>query len=347
MTVPHRIFGLAVLALVAGPVFGEPPPGPVAPILSALPTTGGNEAEALPPECARGGFSKYKTEHYLVVHAVDEAWAADLGRALEWARGRFCRAMKEAGLPAADTGARLVWVCFPNHDDFNAYARSADHTDMAWLDEYYSARTNRVAMVCRRAPAGPRAEVPPVGAPGPVGPRAAAPLSAAADAAARGIDVTRATHEAVHQLSFNTGLMRRGVMYPLWVSEGMATNFEVDPSGDPDLRNTGRCGDLLDKKAKGKLVPLDRFVTCCRVPSGDPEAVDEIYAQAWGFFRFVFQGRREGLRKYLAALAAKEPGRRDEATLRREFTASFGPIESLEQPWATFLQTCALPNGNG
>jgi hypothetical protein len=134
-------------------------------------------------------------------------------------------------------------------------------------------------------------------------------------------------------------------MYPLWVSEGMATNFEADPAGDSGRGNTARCGDLLGRKARGTLLPLDRFVICCRVPSGDPEAVGELYAQAWGFFRFVFQERREGLRKYLAALAAKEPGRRDEAALRREFTQAFGPVEALEQPWGKFLQTCAVPDG--
>jgi len=327
----HKIFGLAVVALVAGPAFAEPPHGPPAIITPAKAPADGDEA-AVPPECARAGFSKYATEHYLVLHAADEAWAADMGRALEGARDGFCRAMKDAGLPVADTGRRLVWVCFPNHDDFNVYARSADHSDMSWLDEYYSARTNRVAMVCRAVSPKAAAE-------------GAAPQGAVADGAARGPDITRATHEAVHQLAFNTGLMRRGVMYPLWVSEGMATNFEVDPSGDPACKNAGRCGDLLAKKADGKLVPLDRFVTCWRVPSGDPEAVDELYAQAWGFFRFVFQERREGLRKYLVALAAKEPGRRDEASLRREFTEAFGPVESLEAPWARFLQTCAVPDG--
>ena len=79
------------------------------------------------------------------------------------------------------------------------------------------------------------------------------------------------------QLAFNTGVQTRGVMYPLWVSEGLATNLEADGAGGLGLGrdNPGRRERLLRARAEGRLVPIADFLTLTRVPPHDGAAHDD------------------------------------------------------------------------
>jgi hypothetical protein len=200
--------------------------------------------------------------------------------------------------------------------------------DLSWLDGYYSTLTNRVAIV-QRDPGGRRLEEAVPSRAGSSGVAVAAHRSAQegvlAMAAGQPFDVTRLTHEVAHQLSFNSGIQKQGVMYPLWISEGLATNFEFDGTGSTGLAhgNAARCKGLLETYAAGELVPLRQFVVQTTV-SPDLRAGRRTYAQAWGFFQFILAEHPAALRTYLQRMAEDHLSHPDAAAMLAEFTAAFG-----------------------
>ncbi len=269
---------------------------------------------------------------------------------LERTHERFYQSFETAGFHPQPLRGRLTWVVFNRHEEFDAYAREADHMDISYLDGYYSARTNRVAVVRRGDATAPQT----VNAAGPhAGTRLLLSgfLNDSGHAQADGspeeaLDMERAMHEAAHQLAFNSGLQKRGVMYPLWVSEGMAMHFETERPATADAapKGVGRRQALLKAEARGHLLPLAEFLTMTRVPTEeDGLTSSEAYAEAWGVFRFLFEQRGSALKRYLAALARLPGGWRDEDVIRREIVAAFGSIARLQESWTEFLGDIAAP----
>ena len=306
------------------------------------------DAASADPEFALLGelpttFTVYLTEHYALAHTADETWAEQTGRLLESVRRQFLQDLAKAGFVLSDPPERLVWLCFSSDQAYRAYGWNADRAPAAWT-AYYSSRTNRVAFL-RDDGVRPQADVPTAQseASGPV-------VAAFAQVPWRPGQANQAwpavmSHEAAHQLAFNLGLQTRGVMYPLWVAEGIATNFEVDAAGRCGMGrdNEARRRDLEAAFRAGRLLPLNEFITLVDAAQTDRCEASVVYAQAWGLWRFLLQHRGEQLRSYLAAVAAERPGQRSRRMLRAEFVAAFGPIDRLEQPWRDFL--AELPGG--
>lgn len=289
-----------------------------------------------------GFLSTYATEHFQMVYTTNPAWARQTGRLLEQSHDQFYRSFTELGFTLRPTREKLGWICFTSREDFDRYTQEADKMDMSWLDEYYSARTNRVALVCRPAANPPReaAQVASVTVSANIS--ALQPATSASDAS-WSAEATRASHEAAHQLAFNSGMMKRGVTYPLWAAEGLATNFETDAQGNFGIGhdNPARLRELVKSWSAGTLMPLTEFAAFTRVPVADHEAANAAYAQSWGFFRFLMEHHRAALRRYLDDLAQLDPGRRPTELMRMEFIAAFGPIEKLEPEWHAYVEARA------
>jgi hypothetical protein len=213
--------------------------------------------------------------------------------------------------------------------------------DLSWLDGYYSTLTNRVAVV-QPSVRTPQRELDDSPRTGDIRITLASkqqsekvlPMSPSE----RPLDVTRLTHELAHQLAFNSGLQKRGVMYPVWVSEGLATNFETSDSAGASAipSNSARSSCLASTYAAGEMTPLRQFVVQTRVPA-DIDASRRHYAQAWAFFRFMLTERPESLRQYLSRIARLPAGRRNDDTLLNEFIEVFGAPEALDAAWNAFV----------
>jgi hypothetical protein len=268
------------------------------------------------------------TPHFIVAHAAGASEAQALAEMLEHAHSHFRLSFEQMGFELATPETRLSWISFADSEDYAAYARRADRSDMSWLNGYYSARTNRVAIL------GPHVFKDP-GAKG--GPAPAASGQPGTIAGMAGDDVPepfmKIAHELAHQLAFNSGLQKRGVMYPLWVSEGLATRYETEVFGTLNRARARRLAALRDH---GRLMDLDELIGLTRLPAS-LERCEDIYAQAWGFFGFAAERRTEQLKAYLGRLATLRGGARPAATLAGEFIDSFGPLLSLEADWAAYL----------
>lgn len=284
-----------------------------------------------------GDYVKHRTDHFRL-YSNHAGWAEEAGDLLEYTHGRFYELWGDLVEPLEEP---LTWLGFSRRDDFHRYAEEEDGMDMSWSDGYYSAQTNRVVVVhqtsrgqrrsARRSSRGGDGEV--LGQEG----------SEEADEKSQTPALTdpgQVTHEAAHQMAFNSGLQRRGVMYPLWVSEGLATNFETNPDGEfgPDTDNPNRRRQLLRAWEGGRMMSLEDLVVLTRVPRSPGQSISEVYAQCWVFFQYLYTHHESQLKNYLEALSQKGTGRRRDRTLHREFHDSFGSLRAIEKGYHDFIR---------
>ncbi len=133
-----------------------------------------------------------------------------------------------------------------------------------------------------------------------------------------GNNVTKTIHEATHELAFNTGIQKRQVAYPFWLSEGLACCFEFEDrlhGMGPASINRGRWHVLHDALIK-KDPPTDEkdALTLEHLISFGPgkEISDETlgiyYANSWALFHYLYRYERPGLEKILTAYAMRRAG---------------------------------------
>jgi hypothetical protein len=272
---------------------------------------------------------------------------------LEQVYRRFYSDFRDAGFDLNYTTSPLTWVVFDRERQYRDFARLADGMDNRSLESYYSARSNQVVLVQVGGGSGGldrhgdyynTGNLNRIGVSG----MDRQPRSRASAGQGGGmLDVRRATHEAAHQLAFNSGLQKRGVMYPLWLAEGLATNLESDFADGVGVarNNPPRALQLRRANDNDRLMPLKSFVNMVEIPAGGPEIANDMYAQAWGMFNFLFKTRRVELKRYLDRLAQVEPGPRDSDTMYAEFTAAFGPVSALERPWSDYIDSLQVMLG--
>jgi hypothetical protein len=282
------------------------------------------------------------SRHFVVLHEGNEQGALEVCRVLERARESFRAAFSSLDPGTRGSGQPLVWICFEDREVFERYAAKVDRLQRTWLASYYSSRTNRVALIRSDFRSYPDWHAKSMEQDG---------TETLLTTGAQGeMDVLlmprrperfafpRLTHELAHQLAFNSGLQVRGIMYPFWISEGLATSFEFEgPEAlDFGICSTVRLRAVLDAHAAGELVPLRRFLVEAHGPL-DVEQSRRHYAQAWALFQFVLSERSEDLTHYLRTLATLKPGRRSPATLFTEFVTSFGSLERFDRAWNAYL----------
>jgi Protein of unknown function (DUF1570) len=274
-------------------------------------------------------FPTFDTEHFRIIHQAQTCDVEKIADLLNHTYERFHAVFSDIGFAVDTPKEKLTWICFDDFSRFSNYALRADKTDLSWLSSYYSTKTNVVAIVkpdkLSDAPRRNLSSVPESG--GDILAISATPESK------NQADTVRVAHEAAHQLSFNTGLQKRNVMYPLWASEGLATMFETALSGS---RDTIRGSRLVEMRKHNRLCRLSEFVTITRLPS-DPELQKDFYAQAWGLFRFLSERHKDDLVKYFAELYKLKPGPRGKAVLYNEFVGSFGSVKQMDKSWSDFI----------
>jgi len=284
-----------------------------------------------------GSIRVSSTEHFSIVHDAGAKYVPGISSTLERAYKQFYQAFSLAGFKLAQSTDHLVWICFPQQSKFDEYAIQVEGTDLSWLDGYYSTLTNRVAVV-EPSPRLPQRNTKPGN-----------PVNLVANAQPHEeilpmspdesqMDLARLTHELAHQLAFNSGLQKRGVMYPFWVSEGLATNFEFDwlPGTGFENCSMARRECLVQMYTSGELIPLRQFVVQTKVPASASRS-RRYYAQAWAFFQYLLVEHGESLQGYLRHTANLLPGQRAPKVMLREFTEAFGSPEEIEGSWSAFL----------
>jgi hypothetical protein len=270
------------------------------------------------------GAAVYRSEHFAMVHA-DQAFAEGACQLLEHTRSEFYRQFTEAGFELRPTQGPLEWVTFGDAEEFDRYTSRYEGMDTSWLTAYYSARTNRVAVIRKPPALAAKASAP-------VSPEGGVLLAVAPG------ECARLSHEATHQLAFNSGLMSRDSAYPLWLAEGLACNFECDSGGamGPWRVNPARAERLGGICRSGRMIPLETLVTITSMRGYSNDRAKDLYCQGWGLLRFLFTTRPAELNAYMRSMASNAPARNDARGHLRRFEDAFGPVGVLQAQWTAY-----------
>jgi hypothetical protein len=331
--------------------------------------------DGLKAECLRRfghNFQTRNTRHFLICYDTTDAFAIQRGAALEKAYDAFLFNFNMRKIRPNFLSARLVVLLIKTRDDYLAYAKQTEGADLSWAAGYYSQRTNRTAFYDDST--GPSAE----GAEQTLAQlraklkaltldisratsqsqinaltierahtsQAVTQIDLRINNAVGMLNNVKTVHEAAHQLAFNTGIQSRLVDYPLWFSEGLACSFETEDATHhrgPAVVNAARMVVIKDFLHRGKLLPLDAFITNPQPAKMDEETLNLFYAESWALFHYLYRTNRAGLENYLLAYKALPILRAVLPDQRLQlFTDAFGnDLPTLQKNFTAYLK--ALP----
>ena len=247
------------------------------------------------------------TDHWLIAYKADPKWVDAAAKMLERTHELFFEQFKKAGFEPHPPKQKLVCVLLGEQEAFAKYlervrdtagpsapdeprpqAKPKDSKRPAGLGSY-SGRTNRIQMCDMRSIAENTG-------------RSMGPAKVDQE------NIVRVAHEATHQLSFNCGILNpRGC--PMWLAEGLATNFEFSdaekPFGPLTDNLSPRAARLKQLDADGKILSLKQIVTMSPAEAHQPANKGPTYAAGWGLVRLLFTERPKQFKQYLAAMAER------------------------------------------
>jgi hypothetical protein len=273
------------------------------------------------------------TRHFLLVYDTTEIFVNARAVQSELAYEAFMSVMDFEKLHPMPPRNRFVMVLFAKRTDFQAYAKLADGNELAWMSGYYSHRTNFVAFFddssgqgnaqLEAALAGRNQKIMELntmiadagrrGQTGLVNTLTAERNSMelqmdrlrqdfAAQAGKHNAEKTM--HETAHQLAFNTGIQLRLVDYPMWLSEGIACQFETAGKAGklgPEVANVDRLGVLRAAIKTKATIPLEKLIAENPPKDADERTINLWYAESWELVNFLHQEKRAGLEALLQA----------------------------------------------
>lgn len=146
-------------------------------------------------------------------------------------------------------------------------------------------------------------------------------------------------HETTHQVLTNLGVVSFGVIYPFWISEGLACLFEVPLPCCQDDRIPVNDLRLADVGSPKELPRIKFLVSEIGTWEGKAAHSPQEYAQAWALAHFLMHRRRDEMRTFLQKIMAVEP---DEGQVHYgaidEFETAFGPADDkLDKEWREYV----------
>lgn len=307
------------------------------------------------------GFRRYETSHFVILSDCEPGWTRAKASVLERTRQEFYKFARRLGLPVIPHERKLLCVLINDYEQYRRFAREHDHLDASWIAGHYAIDANRIVFYNdMTGPAFSRAlaeldrldsqATQVASAADDAGTRnAALMMRQNASDARRQIDARRrdladqasrfatakTVHEAIHLLSFNTGLQVPSRTYPLWLSEGLASSFETDdPSRafGPQFPSPAREETFRRLLREDRLVPWQDLIAMITPPAQDDERVEAVYAQSHVLFSYLARFERDRLASYLLRLASDthEPPRTPEQQARL-FVQIFGPLDRITE----------------
>jgi hypothetical protein len=335
------------------------------------------EAEAaLQDEMLRRFGHAFKTrnsKHFIIAYDTTEAYAVQRGVSMEKAYDAFQFYFNMNKLRPEFLEHRLVMILLQNREDYLAYGRQTERTDLSWSGGFYSNRTNRsIFFDDASAPSNAsfakqaadlktqidslNTSIAEAGGKGQSGQvnmltlernRANESLFQINNRIASNAQIqnnARTMHEAAHQISFNMGIQVRNVDYPFWFSEGLACSFEVEDAAGhrgPALVNFGRVPPLKDALKDDKLIPLELIITTNPESTAENKSLLLFYSESWALFHYLYKFDRNAMEQYITAYKAHMPLRAISADERKVmFTRAFGSdLEALSKKWVAYLKS--------
>ena len=253
---------------------------------------------------ATAGFKVHKTPHYVIIYNTNDIYAQWVGEMYEGLYRKFHNFWKSKKIELEEPRFPLVAIVFNTKEAYLAYAEREIGETATALIGYYNMQTNRMISFDMTGMAGLA-----VG-----GGRVNSTQMINQAFSQPGAERTLATnvHEAVHQLSFNTGLQVRLADNPLWFSEGMAMFFETPDTsstrggatiGKINYHNLRLFANYLPKR------PADSLTTLITDDSRlqNPKTASDAYSESWALTYFLLKTKSKQYVAYLESLRTLPP----------------------------------------
>jgi len=282
---------------------------------------------------AGSGFEVYQTEHYLVCSNCSEGYNEFIGRLLEPVYAQYFDFWKKLNVDVASAGRPLPVLMFQSESEFQAYAsRIHPETGFEGVPGFFSVRDNLVLVVDL------------------TGDRSLREVSAVRKKLAdRPLQVATVVHEAVHQLSFNSGLQQRFADFPVWYSEGLSLYFE--PPSERSAVLWSRPGQVSPRhhpefvrlvRDETLPVPLSELLVNDNAFQSADAAV-AAYAESWGLVSYLVKKKPLEFAEYARRLQRLQPLQAVTGSARQQmFTEAIGetPAELSGRliPWVRRLR---------
>lgn len=303
-----------------------------------------------------------ETKHYVILSDTSPEDITMVGTLLEATFQKYMEVCDSLGWNLKQLRHKLVAVVFRDQRDYNDFATKNDKVSKSWAVGYYSPLTDR--LVFYRADSS--TDVKKVKKQLNEQDRALKQAEQFQQSAGRALHpnteltqakqqlaaehdrindvvassfVSTAVHEAAHQLFFHTDIQRSGASYPLWLAEGLATNFEterIDIQFGYQVDNWRRRDSFKLAADKNSIIPLKVMLTQERFADGTDsnEAVGYFYAQAYALTNWLLRERPTELKLYLESL--RDGSYALAQNREKNFEAIFGPVARLERNWVRY-----------
>ena len=276
------------------------------------------------------GFEIAETDHYVLCSNSSSDYVDFCGRLLESVFSQYFRFMTELRIPVQQPSQKLPVVIFASAAEFQAFALQ-QHPEISFADtpEYFSVSDNQTLLLDLTGDRSIRSRA-----------------SIRRVLAEKPLQVATVVHEAVHQLSFNSGLQVRMADNPLWISEGLAMYFETT-----SLRSTwlwSRPG-LVNPRHQPAFVQLAQghqvsggitTVIASDAAFLNASEMAAAYAKAWALTHYLFRENKTGMQAYFQRIAQRRPmvGLTAEERIQ-EFRDAFGKSpDEMEKELVSYIR---------
>ncbi|MDZ4851456.1 MAG: DUF1570 domain-containing protein [Pirellulaceae bacterium] len=282
------------------------------------------------------GFRATSTKHYVICYNTTEAYAKWNGALYERLLRGFYTYWKRLGVELHEPEFPLVAVVFENRDNYVKYAKGEDVLNAESMIGYYNLLSNRIAGYDLTGVEGMIPKGKSVNT-------AELINHILAQRSAERL-VATVVHEAVHQLSYNSGLQTRLCDNPIAISEGLAMFFE-----SPDLSNATGWGGIgkingfnydvfrksFNSRQSNSLLKLlqddSRFQ--------DSSSATAAYGESWALTYFLLKTRSKEYAAYMTELSRRPPLEPTDPKRRiADFQKFFGQdLEKLDREFVKYM----------
>ena len=290
-------------------------------------------------------FARVESAHVILLHQGAEAEASERLGVLEQVVTTFSLWIAAQGVVLPPPGQKLVSVYFAEGRDYSAFLGRVDASVFSTTQGYYHPNLHTVFAFDTRSSPAHRAALRAVAnrARDGGGQERRTQQARQLEIDWRGVDLGIAAHETVHQLIDACGLAPHFDDFPLWLHEGLATQFEVVRDGQ--WAGVGRVHDsrLPDWRSIQPEPSLGPLIQDAGLGQGYRR---EAYAQSWALVYFLRKTKPTEFLTFLDLLRtpALESTRRSQKSVEAFDQAFGGDRVALERSWRLFMAGLDLPS---
>ena len=274
---------------------------------------------------------RYPTDHFILVYTSDKEQAQQLGSRLESVYKWAVKYMEMLDIPHTERpDAKLEIFFFGTHQEYDAYQRYNGWSSMGAIGFYM--RTNNRSAFFDMMTYPPYRGIQERAKDPQTPPQERRRLTNTLKRLIEHENLEVVQHEAAHHIHFNIGIYPKGGDIPRWMSEGLATMFEVPPSGlGASLGATNHYRLFHFRRTFGdrgeRLPPMRQFILNDGVFF---QLGFHGYSIGWALNHYLYRTQREKYAEWMRLLAKRPDDftqRVETSEKQEQFEDIFGEID--------------------